>query len=234
MAITFDTASVITSATATTVSRSHTVSAGSDRLLVACLVLNGEDCTGITWNTTQNFVLKRRYTGSDGVLRREIWGLVNPDVGAFNIVASSVGGNTMALAGTSFFGVDQTTPFGTEAVANDQVTFEAVSATVTSVGMCIDCLGLGAAATTIAANGGQTEARNAEPVNLGMGVSIEAASGSVTMGWTWTTGSSNGLIVVPLAEAATLASETGSDSGRVAASDTVQTMTVAVGTIEAG
>jgi hypothetical protein len=203
MAITLDAASDIATATATTVSRSHTVGAGSNRCLVACIVTNGEDVTGVTWNSgTENFVLKRRYLGSDGTLRREIWSLANPTAGAFNIVATVGSATELACAGTSFFGVHQTTPFGTEAVANDTASFEAVSANVTAVGMAIDVLGTGAPATAITANGGQTQARTLEAGNFGMGVSIEAASGSVTMGWAWTTVSNNGLIVVPLAEAA--------------------------------
>ena len=87
-------------------------------LLVAVHLRGAQTVTGITYNSDAMTHVATAIQ-SAGVLRTEIWRLVNPDSGANSVLVtlsaaidSSLGGSAM-----SFTGVDQTTPIGATATA---------------------------------------------------------------------------------------------------------------------
>jgi hypothetical protein len=199
-AVTFDASSTPVEATATSVTVSHTVGTGSNRLIVACVSVNGADVTGVTYNGVA-LTLKARQTQGT-IYRTEIWYLVAPATGTNNLVASIAPSNQNLIAsGKSFFGVNQSNPLGTNETAGAE-SGTSVTDTVTSTGMVTDCLTTNASASAhaVTGGGGQTEAiiRQGTGGNIDHASSIEIASGSVTSGWGWTTSSRNGYVITPI------------------------------------
>lgn len=93
---------------------SHTVSAGSNLLLLVSVALwdNGDYVTGVTYN---NFTMNKAIdTDIFTTWKPSLWYLVAPATGTNNVVVSFGGGDSSvlgAVAGaTTFTGIDQTTP----------------------------------------------------------------------------------------------------------------------------
>jgi prepilin-type N-terminal cleavage/methylation domain-containing protein len=98
---------------------SHTVGAGSDRILVVGVSTRG----GLGWDqvnsVTYNGISLTR-VGSDTTLdchgythRVEIWYLVAPPTGTYNVVITTAGNADIVGGATSWIGVNQTNPVGT-------------------------------------------------------------------------------------------------------------------------
>jgi hypothetical protein len=113
-------------ASGTTLSWSHAVGAGSNRVLVVDIGMssNGDRVGTITYGGVALTSLTTAQSGATGTDRRfERWYLVNPTVGTatiavtlFNVTNGNTTGviaTSVAGGSTSLFGVDQTTPFGT-------------------------------------------------------------------------------------------------------------------------
>jgi prepilin-type N-terminal cleavage/methylation domain-containing protein len=108
---------------------SHTTS-GSDRLMLVgvSMVNDGlETVTGVTWNGTENLTLVGTEANADDA-RVEIWKLVAPSTGTYNVVITfNEALNAQAIGGVmTFTGVDQTTPLGPFASAEADGTLASV------------------------------------------------------------------------------------------------------------
>ena len=91
--------------------KAHTVGAGMGRILVVC---TGNFNGGIATNTTAvsyNGVALTKVTG-DGATERhvDIWVLLNPPVGTYNISVTQTGGGSSGLAAVNFTGAAQEIP----------------------------------------------------------------------------------------------------------------------------
>lgn len=110
MAIAFDAATGRNTVTGTTLTFSHTVGSGTDRILiVGGLVANTtEFITGITYNgvaMTQG--IKKQNTSGDNSWIY-LYYLVNPASGAHNVVVSTSSSVSMAFTASSYTGAKQT------------------------------------------------------------------------------------------------------------------------------
>ena len=170
---------------ATSLTWSHTVSAGSNvALFVGISIEAGSGAsTGVTYGGTA-MTLVGRSTGSHVV---EIWKLVAPTAGTANIVATFNGTVQVVGGGAAFNGVDQTTPTGVFAGAGGTSTTPTVNASSAAGDLVLDTLygndgptatpGAGQTSQwTLATGSGGGKARGAG--------STEAGAASVTMSYT--------------------------------------------------
>ena len=93
----------------TPLSWSHTVAAGSNRVMFVELSISttGTTATGVSYGGVAMTLVGR---SSSGVVPVEIWKLVNPQEGTANVVASFSATAAVAAGATTYNGVDQTTP----------------------------------------------------------------------------------------------------------------------------
>ncbi len=120
-----NTSSAVTTANANTLTFSHTVGSGPDRLLVVGVAVGGNQTTdsvavtpvqSVTFNGQSLQLLSAiSEPGATSVARAELWYLVNPPAVTGNVVVTLQNSNTRSfVAGaTTFWGADQLTPFGT-------------------------------------------------------------------------------------------------------------------------
>lgn len=134
--ITNGTTSVATNGSTRSLTLSHNVAAGNDRLLMVSLTVGaststGSPGTGATVSfrgTAMNLVATRHsgtegsgYAGNDTI--SYIYSTVAPATGSGNVVVTNISANSaVALAATTFYNVDQATPLGTPVTAGGEGT----------------------------------------------------------------------------------------------------------------
>lgn len=161
--------------------------AGSDRfLLVAIGCTTSISCTGITYGGVSMTQIGSAVDNTDSGAgsRLYVFQLVNPTVGANNIVASFSGAPAdRTMIGISFTGVDQTTPTGTSATSttNNSAT-PSVTVTSASGEMVADFHSAHDSLSTFSPGAGQTS-RQTETAPPGMCCSHEAGAASTVMSW---------------------------------------------------
>jgi hypothetical protein len=170
---------------------SHTVSAsGSDGfLLVSVGTVNGaESVTSVTYGGT---ALTRigGVTEATGKVSLELWYLKAPTAGTADVVVNLAGVTSVSAGATTFFGVDQSTPYSTTAFAEGGG--GAVSVTLASAPgeLAVDAAA-GQAISTFTVGADQTvlwsELVGDTPKDPWNASSSEAGAASVTMSWTKT------------------------------------------------
>lgn len=187
-------------ATATSVSVTHTTGSESNRLLIACHHVSGAVSTGATYNGA-SMTLVDSQDSSSGFRHVSMYKLLNPPTGSYTLQGTTTASQVQVISGKSFTGVDQTTPVGTQSKSNGGGIGTSLSATVSSSidGMGVDCLTISNAPDTPAADTGQTNVNtNDAGSSIDTGTSTEAGASSITMGWSWTGGQYQALIVAPL------------------------------------
>ncbi|GAC1413363.1 MAG: hypothetical protein NVSMB66_5120 [Candidatus Doudnabacteria bacterium] len=120
-----DASSVISSTSQSQTSWSHIVSSGSNRLLVVS-ISNRNGCTtspitSVTSNGVALTKLAAVLQSPSNSYYNEIWYLLNPVSGTntINISAANGGCEYLSAVATSWTGVNQTTPFGTPVILNN-------------------------------------------------------------------------------------------------------------------
>lgn len=130
MPIQFDTPNTASGAGASQ-TFAHTVTNQNDRVLIVKVSTRnsaGQTVTGVTYNGVAMF---RHAFLSFNNMRAELWYLVAPSVGTFNVVVT-FSANTNSVCGTnSFFGVDQITPIGNAFSASANSNAPGVNVTLT-------------------------------------------------------------------------------------------------------
>src|SRR3989344_1369780 len=170
----------------------HTVGSGSNRLLLV----------GISfWSNPEKLVNSVTYNGvslvksgsvwSGGTIGEtvNIWHLVNPPTGTFNIVASFSGAVAPVGGATSWSGVNQTTPLGTFASAYNTGTLATVNIS-SAVGEIVqDTVSYSNTATNHTVGAGQTPKWSDATTDGGLYAagagSIESGASVTTMSWTF-------------------------------------------------
>ncbi|MFQ5961763.1 MAG: hypothetical protein ACE5MG_10225, partial [Candidatus Methylomirabilales bacterium] len=140
--------------------------------------------TGVTYNGVGLTELVNHSEAGDNA-RVELWYLLAPATGTFDIVVSQSGANDVVGGATSWTGVDQTTSFGPTAAADGTVSPATVGVTSASNEVVVDVVGARNAATLT------VDASQTQRWNLGVGVidgggSSEPGAATVTMSWTLT------------------------------------------------
>ena len=175
------------STSVTTLSWTHTVGSGSDRLLMVGVSSSvaAHTVTSLTYGAASLTFLGRRQSAS---VDTELWYLVAPAVGADTITVTLSAAARIVGGAVSFTGVHQTTPLGS--YTSDTATSASPSVTVSSAEgeAVIDCLAAQGNAGSATVGSGQTQRWN---INTGTGSSFvigagstEPGASSVTMSWT--------------------------------------------------
>ncbi len=200
--ITFDAVASIGGSGAT-LTWAHTIGAGNNRLLVVGFSQEtASDVTGVTFNGVALTKAKDIKTG-DGFLNVELWYLLNPPVGTYNVVVSCSGDTMGSSAGgsMSFFGVKQQAPEAT--ASNSQNSGTSISQNITTLtnnAILVDVMANGNDAS-LTPNGAQTGKYTAAGASNGTGGSykIVPTAGASSMSWS-TTNFRNGLCIAAFAE----------------------------------
>jgi hypothetical protein len=184
MGNTFDTATGNKVTSATTNTWSHTVAVQSNRVLLVS-VDAGQAVTGVAYNAVAMTSLGVvNYNSANEHL--SLWYLLAPATGANNVVAT-VGSATFIIGvSSSYYGVAQTSTFGTFA-SNSGTTGAASTNTVvttSSTQLVIDAVNNGAASTDTAT---ASQTKRFQPATSGAALGDIAASGSnMTLTWSFT------------------------------------------------
>jgi len=175
------------STTGSTLNISHTTS-GSNRLMLVGVSI-GEDfppsVSSITYDgsklTSEGFVVS-----SDGGTV-EIFSLVAPSVGTFDVIVTLSGAGDANVGVMTFTDVDQTTPLGTFASASGDDTNGTVAVSSAADELVFGVVTVNALDQNLVPGAGQTEQWDLfTGVESNGGASTEAGAASVDMSWTWT------------------------------------------------
>ena len=181
------------SSTSSTISWSHTIGTGADRLLVVGVsydARNSNTVSSVKLGTVNLTKLRSEGTGASNA-RTDLWYLKAPASGTQTITVTIGGSSTSQrnMAGAvSYTGVDQTTPFSANNGATQYSSSEpSVNLNATSGDLVVDIVCTYKPTTTFGVGPGQTQywkntTMGSNGVNGGM--SYEMAASSVTMSWT--------------------------------------------------
>ncbi len=183
---------------------SHTVSTGFNRLLMVGISTGNTNNNG----TSASIVSTVTYGGTPmtlvgsvnagGHVRTFMYALVNPAVGTANIVITTSSSRPITAGATSFTGVNQTTPYGT--FYSNSTTSSVSTATVSGISsasneLVYDVVAVdmdGGDPLTLSPGSGQTARWNTPGVKNTRRVhgagSTKVGSANTTMSWTWSGG----------------------------------------------
>lgn len=177
-----------------TVSFSHVIS-GSNRLLLVAASFNPHDSPIIQSVTYNSQALTRLgYSNQGNDIRVEIWKLVNPPVGNYNVVVnwSNGKGRAAVIGAISFNNVNQTTPTGLISYSDNISTTPLVDVASSANDLVFAVVGCRTRCDSITTSINQTTHWNLVAVpnhdyeTRGHGTSKTAAAGNVTtISWTF-------------------------------------------------
>ena len=173
------TSSASTPGSAGSLTWSHTIVSGNNRILTVSLGLVGGQSTGVTYGGTA-MTLVGRHTGALSHTT-EIWQLLAPPVGTANIIATFDASREANGGGVAFNGVHQTMPTGTFQGADGESSTASVTVSSAAGEMVVDVLYIDASITATP-GAGQTQRWNLDNGRVGAG-STEAGAASVDMTW---------------------------------------------------
>ncbi len=174
---------------------SHTIAAGSNRLLIVRVanINAGVSVSSVSYGGVALTELQTATSGGGpSNVRSSVWYRLAPAVGTANVVVSLSGSTRVQGYSTDLTGVSQTTPFGTVATATGTNNAPTVTATGAAGDLMFDTAAAQGGAGSATAGGGQapisgSTGGTASDV-LGMG-STKAGAASVTLSWSTTASS---------------------------------------------
>ena len=187
-----DTSSASTaSGGASSLTFSQTVNSGSDSILIVEVAVKGgsatDPVTSVTYDGQSLTLLGSANTANS--MSADIWYLLNPTVGTANVNVTLNGSNHFVASATDYFGVNQTTPFGTlETATGTSSSSPSVTLASAAGQLVVDSLvAQGDAQTITPSASGQTQlwsqaTGTAAGDALGGG-SYQSGAASVTMSW---------------------------------------------------
>lgn len=215
MAIALDASSQGSNNNTTSLTISHTIGSGADRVLYVFVASNDNtpdlDTATVTYGGTSLGSSIATVFGSSMYLH--IWRMTNPPTGTANIVISNSMPMYLHCYASSWTGVDQATPNGTVATYNIASSSSPRSLAVTAAtdGVVVDFLHRRVVASSLTPDATQTRiGTELSAVVATSGSSYKAASGATNMVWTQASGSGISHMAVPLNPASGGADLTGS------------------------
>jgi len=174
---------------------SHTVASGSDRLLIV-RIANIDSTVSVSNVTYGGAALTQLQSSTSGSgtshVRASLWYLVAPTVGTANVVVTLSGSTRVQGYSNDLSGVSQTTPFGTPVTTTGTNNALSVTATGATGDLMMDVAAAQGGAGTATAGAGQTAITGSTGPTandvLGMG-STKAGAASVTLTWSTTASS---------------------------------------------
>lgn len=166
-----------------TESWSHTVGAGSNRILIVTTAAANQQATAVTFNA-QPLTLVGTEIDGDDASRISMWYLVNPAIGTGTVqVTFSGAGQEKVMGASSWTGVHQTTPIGSFASQSGSGTTPSVTVSSAAGEVVVDSVSnIDAGSLTV--DPSQTEHWNLNNQDVTGGHSSEPGATSVTMSWT--------------------------------------------------
>lgn len=202
-AIAVDATSSTSGASVSSLTFSHTVGSGAERMLIVGVALrkNGPVVSSVTYGGVGLTLIASQLDGGADH-RAELWYLLAPTSGTANIVVT-LSATVDATAGAiSFAGVNQTAPLGS--VAGSQGTDQTPSVTIVSaVGEVVaDVMSANGDSGAVAVGANQTQQWNqntgTSDANEFGAQSTEAGAASVTMSWSLTNANKWAILAVPI------------------------------------
>jgi len=190
-AITYDAKSSDSSSSTSSLSWSHTIGSGPNRILIVGVSTYSQTVSSVTYDGTGLTSIGSIANGSGG--RAEIFKLLEaslPSTGSYTIEVT-LGGSAAVVAGaTSWSGIDQTTPHGTFTSNTGASNTPTVDVSSAGGEMVVDTLAVYPAGGGIMGPGaGQTQRWSATPsLSAGGGGSSEPGETTVTMSWSTSVG----------------------------------------------
>jgi uncharacterized repeat protein (TIGR01451 family) len=187
-AIAFDQATSTTGNTAS-LSWSHTVGIGTNRILVVGVSIRnaGRTVSNITYAGLNLTRLGFQNSGGNTV-RMEMWYLIGPPQGTANVTVTLSANASVVAGGASYFGVDPITPFGTFTSATATSTTASTTVTSATGEIVMDVVAAQGTSWFLTIGGSQTAQWNAgtgtAPGDVRGASSRESGALSVTMSWT--------------------------------------------------
>ncbi len=181
-------AAMSSSAGASSLTWSHTVASGSNGMLIVNVAVNSDvGVSSVSYGGTALTRLGTVTNPGGSLVTSEIWYLAAPAVGTANVVVTLAGSDTLAAGATNFYGVDQTTPFGTFVSATGSGGAPTVNVTSAAGEVVVDAA-VFRARNTATVGAGQTQlwvqgTGTSGSDTAGAG-STEAGAATVTMSWT--------------------------------------------------
>lgn len=179
----------------------HTVGDHKDRLLVVGVGMrNGILSTSVTFGGIPMGIIPNGFMQPGGDVRAELWGLVNPPVGTFDVVVTVASSISINAGAVSYYRANQHNPFGT-----------VVKTGVSGVGsislpvptrpdeIVVDVFADQSGSFTPTAGDGQNQRVLELSTNNDLGMSDQPATNpSTSMDWTTNAGDVGALIAVPV------------------------------------
>jgi hypothetical protein len=172
------------STTLSTITLSHTVGTGENRLLLVGVSLRDRTVTSVNYGGVAMTLVGSRANGTNSIIY--IYRLLNPTSGTANIsvVLNGAPGKGAAVGAIDYSGVDQSTPLGTFASASGWTSSPSLSVSSASGQMVFDVLSV-RQTTALTPGAGQTERWDFSRGEIRSGASTEpATSATTTMSWT--------------------------------------------------
>ncbi|HEX5127768.1 MAG TPA: DUF4347 domain-containing protein, partial [Rhodocyclaceae bacterium] len=184
------TSAATTTASVSSLTFSHTQGTGLNGILVVEYSTRGATSpTSITYGG-QNLTQLSSISDAGATVTTEIWYLLAPASGTANVVVTLPSPHEFTVGATSFFNVDQTTPFGTVQTGTGTGTTPSINVASATGDLVIDSISSRQQTGTPTVAGGQTslwtnESGTGSSDPLGAS-STKAGAASVTMSWTLT------------------------------------------------
>ncbi len=161
---------------------SHTVS-GSNRLLLVGVTLwpstMGDTVTSVTWNGTSLTKITHAQAGS--AIRTELWKLLAPATGTYNIVVTFSRALNCTVGAISFTGVNQSDPYRAASTGTGTSTSASITVASATGEMVLSVAGAGTANYNFNSFSGDTERWNLSSATYPKGAGgTTAGAGSVT------------------------------------------------------
>ncbi|HXU10682.1 MAG TPA: hypothetical protein VN898_01845, partial [Candidatus Binatia bacterium] len=186
-AITFDSASNSVGLNVGSLTWSHTVGAGSGRIVVVGVSIRGNSTvTGVTYAGQALTVVGTVSNGGSNHV--EMWALVAPPAGTANVVVSLSSSAHVVGGASSFLNVNQTTPYGPFASTTNNTSPITLAVTSAVGEVVIDTVVTNGDVVSLTPGAGQTERWNnftgTNASNARGAGSTQPGAASLTMTWT--------------------------------------------------
>jgi uncharacterized repeat protein (TIGR01451 family) len=189
--------------TGTSITWSHTVGTGLNRLLIVGVSVREGNVVpnAVTYGGAPLTIIGALATGK-GNAGVSLWGLASPTSGTAGIIVTLGSAQEIAAGSVSLDGVDQTTPWGAFASVNGKATNASLPLASAPGEVIVDVLAVRNGGTSVTPGGGQAQRWTASSgggaLNLrGAGSSAPGAA-SVTMSWTLSAREKFALGAVPI------------------------------------
>ncbi len=164
-----------------TLSVSHTIGSGANRILVVGVASEREPVLSATY-AGQSLTKIGSQDDPANESRAELWYLLNPPVGTANVVVTLSNNRETVIGATSWTGVNQTTPLGTLSTANGNSGTASVNVASATGEVVVD-VAANIDAGLLTVGPGQTQHWNRNDVDVTGGHSNEPGAATVTMSW---------------------------------------------------